>query len=155
MKYTNEFLARVYGAYYGAPVYDTHKKEYARKVTAGTISYAEDGNLSPFILAIVPISEITDEHAIHIASRGYNARVGKCDIKSTRVYRTSGGVEVELYAGENQTRYIQRWGIGYKTYEHDLADIDKLREWGYDCGYGDIPSLIEAGIAINCNTLNK
>lgn len=133
MEYTNEFLARVYGAYYGCQYIDRVSNN-RKSLEADIISEIHAfGKYKTYQLTLTPLSKITDEDAVYIAQSilGY-----------------SDGYHE--YFVETGKRYLSK-NSNYMDTDREV--IDKLREWGYDCGYGDIPSLIEAGIAIDKTTL--
>lgn len=85
--------------------------------------------------SIIPLSAMTDGDAIYIAQNilGY----------------TEGYHE---YFVETGKRYLSK-NSNYMDTDREV--IDYLRSRGYDCGYADIPSLIDAGLAIDKTTLNN
>lgn len=79
-------------------------------------------------LILTPLSEITDEHAIE---------VGKIFGFKVQLLENGKWLAKNLHNSKFDITTIKQMQV-----------IDYLRSMGYDCGYGDISSLIEAGIAI-------
>lgn len=171
MNYTNEFLARVYGAYMGCDVeyqgrdgrpdkyfIDTTKDDYNFQFrlsgfkgqdvfgdiilnTGELISDEAEADVKDCKLLLTLLSEITDEDAIEVASRQYD--------DAARFDRDYLVYEGRLIVNEGTGEYHKQHLL------HCYKDmVDYLRSKGYDCGYGEIPSLIDAGIAIK-QTTNK
>ncbi len=119
-------------------------------------------------LLLSPLSAITDEHAIEAAKlASYHPDLKEdweniiCDFRVDEIVRHPDRIEIKhtcicfegsfnlrfdgnmFMSGEDEGMraqpeiYLPHYGIDY------------LRSKGYDCGYSDIPSLIEAGIAID------
>lgn len=82
-------------------------------------------------LMLTPISEMSDEHAIEVA------KIFDPELLPEEMARVG-----RFFA--NRKDYC----FGDMDYNRTQQIIDYLRSVGYDCGYGSIPSLIEAGIAI-------
>lgn len=148
MNYSNEFLARVYGAYMGCGIkHQSASVGYVGKQRVGVMlsicSYTTEilvggyghGNndlatIATSKLLLTPLSQISDEDAIELARIvGFNRDL------------LAHGQEFALYLDE---------GKKISEFSDQLTHaIDYLRSKGYDCGYGEIPSLIDDGIAID------
>lgn len=130
--------------------------EVGEVVESGVEIDIKDGRL-----LLIPLSKITDEDAIEVAKiiTGNNI----CQIVEKRkgsilFYVDSSssldeGLQIELKFTDYVGRIAQ-----YAQYQSTCLFfyqrvVDFLRSRGYDCGYGEIPSLIEAGIAIDKTTL--
>lgn len=136
---TNEMRCRIFAAYWGSKVKAIHAAfvngEKIFKYLELTDHSVSDGcnwfMLDNCQLILSDLSEITDEHA---------AELGK-------IFGYSGsGLSNCAHWGRYWIN-TQKSGNGW-AYRKAIAAVDKLRELGYDCGYGSIPSLIQAGIAI-------
>jgi len=144
---TNELLAGVYGAYIGCGAthensidtklvgWDVLSFKYGNPVLEGTWKHRDDAcrlwcYWDECKLLLTPLSEITDEDAIEVA----------------RLNR------VETSCPELVGHSIIHWRVknGFVR-EFNAEMCDYLRSKGYDAGYLNIPSLIEAGIAIKKN----
>lgn len=122
-------------------------------------------------LLLRPLSEITDEDAVQVA----NMKKRECHTEFTvsnmqhALHQTSKDgynilwIDFQSFsinhAGHSQVHKhkigISTWGSVTHYYDGELSQvndsrqiIDYLRSRSYDCGYGNIPSLIQAGIAI-------
>lgn len=133
MEHSNEFLAAMYGAYYGHKNYTMYNQ----------VVDLEDGFTElkgDSMLTLTPLSKITDEDAIEVAkvcayfngSDNHRADIGRAIIKNV--------------TGKNGR---------IKHYPNIIKAFDLLRSKGYDCGFRHIPSLIEAGLAIDKTTLTN
>ena len=88
-------------------------------------------------LILTPLSEITDEHVLGVANIMYDGVADKINNRIGYMMQVAGTKQFaqKLFATPlNGSKYI--------------AIIDYLRSKSYDLGHGQIPSLIEAGIAI-------
>jgi len=145
MEYTNEFLARVYGAYFWCNTaffnsdtncWESGSLNNPHNLVPKMTNDPEDEDRFDFNrrrLALTPLSEISDEDAIEVAKM-FDASA------PTSIF----GRKVISYI----TDMANKPGWFNPDFEKIRLAFDKLREWGYDCGYGEIPSLIDAGIAI-------
>lgn len=175
---TNEFLAACFAAYWGSNV-STKGGKQVKLVAIGdapTIAWDEqdgkkwgESRYEWLRLHLTHLSAITDEDAVEVAKiadknaeyfKGNNHRVKTMEYKCVRT--TQGD---KVYIG------IDRFGDGkYFGYEplptiatlYSIEQIDYLRSSKrpdgtskpvYDCGYMHIPSLIDAGIAIDATTI--
>lgn len=161
MEYSNEILFKVFTTYAGCEMILEKSGRIAKLCGVafdGMIISLYDGEdirnyeYFPFKPILTPLSAITDEHAdtcavfcgLHTEGNAIK-RYSEAIIISNDTY--------DLQIGHNGYICLRKNG---QLYNMDMRKvIDKLREWGYDCGYGDIPSLIEAGIAIDKTTLNN
>lgn len=142
MNSSNEFLARVYGAYNTVTV----KSQFGVHTLFGVTTegvYVSVGKERLFrefqgsSLLLTPLSQISDEDAIEVAA------LMACPNSS---------VKSKIEWGKYYIMQIIRLNGTYSCL-HLTKTIDYLRSKGYDAGYGEIPSLIEAGIAIDKTTL--
>lgn len=92
------------------------------------------GNIEFFKLILTPLSEITDEDAIIVADLGASSG--------------NGGITYGLQIIRD-IRFGRDGVLEVRNAKRFIKIIDFLRSKSYDCGYGSIPSLITAGIAIN------
>lgn len=161
---TNELLARIYGAYIGCECKIVSKNDpynqFGEIGLKSRLNWLHIGLLDTVKvkLLLTPLSEITDEDAIEVGKIAfYGADID--DFECKQIDRTKEGV-VEIVGNSNLRLCIAAWGnsLAFAMVYDDgnflpipeiHAIIDYLRSKSYDCGYGEIPSLIEAGIAIN------
>ena len=138
MNYSNEFLERVFAAYWGVDCrYKNEFGTFEPKVDRQFFGNNKLGNDYKIQLLLTPLSQISDEDAIEVArilGLSYN------NDPESECYYDLGGLIADLTS--NSEDYIKMHFNGSGIL------IDHLRSRGYDCGYGEIPSLIEAGIAI-------
>jgi len=105
-------------------------------------------------LILRPLNLLTDEHAMTIAHLA-GWRLGELsdsgesiDVSVDKFSRTS----IDLHKMVVK-EYIYSTGHTLESpLESTLKIIDFLRKNGYDVGYGDIESLIQAGVAISSDT---
>lgn len=153
MKKSKEFLAAMYGAYWGEDrVIDIACEQRFRDniwhtsygiKRLNSYSVPVGVSLSEIIkLALKPLSSISDEDAIEVA-------------KIASAYGVDNIITAEngrYLVGICKT-HTDNW---FSTYGIDwLMAFDYLRSKGYDCGFRDVSSLIEAGLAIDITTLNQ
>lgn len=110
-------------------------------------------NIDMCQLLLTPLSSITDEDAIEVAKIDLGALNGFEVIKVKR-YNTS--IEIDYrWISDNESLNLKDgysysgWGMGFKPQTYSPQITDYLRSKSYDCGYGSIPSLLTAAIAIN------
>jgi len=125
-------------------------------------------------LILTPIPEITDEHIVQAAKlASYHPDFKEdwdniiADFRVDDIIRHPDRVEVKhtciCFEGSFNLRHD---GSMYFTGEDEGVSaqptvylphyaIDHLRQKNYDCGYAHIPSLIDAGIAINSNSIKS
>lgn len=87
-----------------------------------------------FKLILIPLSDITDNHALEVANIFENDIV------------LEWGEEFAIEVGKRIVRDINKFPSQYLEKYFNL--LDYLRSKSYDCGYMNIPSLIQAGYAI-------
>lgn len=139
MEHSNEFLARVYGAYIGCEYFISDKHgTFTQKITPEVLHGIYSGGIRKGKLLLTPLSAITDEDAIE-AQRLHFIGEGDPIVKDWK--------KIVYCAGELQ--FYRQDGVGYYSLPINQPVIDFLRHKGYDCGYAHIISLIEAGIAIS------
>lgn len=90
-------------------------------------------------LELTPLSAITDEHAIEVAKMSSNYNEFAFSQHQDYVDMViADGIGIALNWMKNQ---------GLSAFICD-QQAQYLRSRNYDCGYGSIPSLIDAGIAV-------
>lgn len=119
------------------------------------------GYFMPFdkcTLLLHELKNITDEHAVEVA-RVYSSNViDSVELNTWKVVRENikGFMYVHVISGASTVafnidiahRVIETYDTGEACPANSMLPcFDTLRSLGYDCGYGDIPSLIAAGIA--------
>ena len=149
-KISNKERARIFAAYWGAEIQmkDTDKPYLPEKIgrmnnldecrvesiktsTRGSIACIYSYRIQHAKLILKPLSEISDEDAIEVSKVYGNNMPTKEEgmgIIKNCLYDYEESNEVTLHDG--------------------MRVCDYLRSKSYDCGYGSIPSLISAGIAI-------
>jgi len=90
------------------------------------------GKMFDYQLILTPLSKISDEHALVLADILYGDQAYKM---------------YEMMKTDLKTQW--------KTRALTSESVDFLRLKGYDCGFASIPSLIDAGIAIEESDINK
>ena len=151
MEYSPELMERIYAAHLGQKYIADYAGEepFTFTINGETITSLEQfPNLThKDRIILTPLSEISDEDAIAVA-------------KLYPWFNWYGDTVLEVYVnqfGEKVVSNEKRIGkyetvcLHYKEpseIELNQKQTDYLRSKGYDCGYGDIPSLIGAGIAI-------
>jgi len=128
-----KLTAAIAGAYFGAMV-RTPDGDYKMHHVAPNLMCVEieEGNQFDYVryehcqLILTPLSKISDEHAVEVCKLLYN--------------------NPSLHNAE-RGRIVATTGDWHST-RKGVAIIDYLRSKGYDCGHGNIPSLISAGIAV-------
>ena len=125
-------------------------------------------------LILTPFSEITDDDIVEVAKlASYHPDFKEdwdniiADFRVDYIIRHPDRIEVKhtciCFEGSFNLRHD---GSMYFTGEDEGVSaqptvylphyaIDYMRQKNYDCGYGHIPSLIDADIAINSNTLKS
>lgn len=171
---TNEQLARVYGAYIsGKVLMDWNGKPTEFKVTYGIdklfcFILPEGASFSQICkLLLTPLSAISDEDTIEVAKMlcqhgkvdFTQHKVGVIGRSDEKVLVKIGGLFLHIYFdGRMFATSEDKPPADYMPIYNTQKIIDYLRSNKrpegtekpvYDCGYGDIPSLIEAGIAID------
>ncbi len=148
-----EQLERIYAAYLGCKYLTSGEEPDIFPIIGETITAIEryPKTFEGDRLILKPLSSISDEDASKCASM--------CGLHTAgnRVIRMEDAVFVD-----NDTYTLQISHRGYiclrkngSLYNADMRGIYAfLMKEKYDCGYADIPSLIEAGIAI-ADTKNK
>lgn len=154
---TENFICRQVGI-----TFDT--QEFILKATGGVITDLFVAPISDCQLLLTPLSEISDEDAIEVAKLAISNSEIK-DFKAVQIRREDYGVKViiEWFGKEGLSMYwvfitnnrlpqfLKRTGstLAELHYQFPIQAIDYLRSKSYDCGYGSIPSLLTAAIAIN------
>lgn len=146
MEHTNEFLSRMFAAYAPCGVVEKGKDEIYKMVgvshDSGNFEVQPYGNsetdwwnIDQFQLSLMPLSSITDEHAIEVAKiLGYTSEsIGYEGAKEDMIEQIN-----DIITGERL--------IKWHTFQRLL---DYLRPLGYDLGFQHIKSLIEAGLALS------
>lgn len=167
MKYSKELLARVYGVYLPERLY----KEGNSIVLYESPIKVADKMLNGWRLPITPLSDITDEDAIEVAKM--LCQHGSVDFKehsidivernNEKVVVKIGGLYQHIYY---DMRFISTSSIYVPTTYFPIYNTGQILDYlrspvrkdgsikpVYDCGYGDISLLIDAGIAVDKNTL--
>lgn len=172
MEYTNEFLARVYGAYIGCPVMlgdnDKHVLESVNRFE-NTVGCSLFGEVIAYFkfdecnLLLTPLSEISDEDAMKVFSMVVHPNIdyprndyhfSKTDSGSTKVIINNDWYNSTLIIGSKNgivwMPHKDNARVGACVYDYLRSNKrpDGTEKPVYDCGYAEIPSLIEAGIAI-------
>lgn len=155
MEYTNEFLARVYGAYYGSECVQCVGSKQELKGTISQLANLPFYERNNTKLLLTPLSQISDEDAIEVA------KIAGITEIAGGVIRGNGVIVIHSPSGRKLSVYhnagSKHVSIRIKDKGYDVIDgaqniYDFLRSRGYDCGFSEIPSLIEAGIAIDKTT---
>jgi len=104
-----------------------------------------DESVASCKLILTPLSQISEEHASMCASQiGLHTEGNVVGWYNNSVIITNDTYKLEI--GYNGFIGFTKNGTLLKCNINCV--LDKLRELGYDCGYGKIDSLIEAGIAV-------
>lgn len=127
-KISNETFVRIFAAYWGAKVEEENNPKQVQSVNSTLSDYYKQLDM-PFHykLLLKSLSKITDD------DKSYCLKI---------VHQNS-----RLYGVVNFT-YLGRLECNAVDADQWQQIIDYLRSKGYDCGYCEIPSLIDAGIAI-------
>lgn len=146
MENAGKLTAQIAGAYWGAKVkiielshpYDIHPIAGLMDIGLFVPNYI--GTIFTFEkcrLILKPLSEISDEDSKGVVGLMAGADYGELDIDDVPEWLN------EVIGGNSALTadYVSGWQM--------LLLMDFLRSKGYDCGYGEIPSLIKAGIAIS------
>lgn len=148
---TNDQLLRIFAAYAPCRVFDTiSEKEVdmnAISFNEGMIEFgcksdADWGNVEYFKLILKPLNTITDEDAIEVSGIVDVWTENECHLPPDEVKEWLD----EVFTG-NCATYAD-----YVSGKEFQELLDFLRSRSYDCGFGSIPSLITAGIAIAAKT---
>ncbi len=139
MNIDKELLTRILHTYWGCDFYDTDiEGSYPIEDINDTDGFVNHSPYEDIKLALTPLSDITDEDAIEVA----------------KMFDASAPT---IIFGRSVISYITDMVVKPSWFNPDYdvvrSAFDVLRGLGYDCGYANIPSLIEAGIAVNINTL--
>jgi len=137
-KITADLRAKAYNAYNGCEAFDTYSVEKCRLVSVDmhyNVCYVlrnipHKRTLDEVQILLTQLEKITDEDLLVIGKQ----MLPNC-------------TNDEIIKQMVKEITLNRRKISCKV-------ADKARELGYDCGYGSIPSLIEAGIAIDKTILN-
>ena len=98
-------------------------------------------------LVLIPLSRITDEDAIEVAKL-INPN-GNPAFLEYSVYKNGYGQPVVSWGESHHHKYmIETNYVNCPNFVLRGSQVDYLRSKGYDVGFGEIASLIEAGIAI-------
>ena len=172
MEITNEIKARIFASYFGCEYQIYFEGAPTRKAKIdgyhlATIMHHPSNENTERKLLLSPLSAITDDDAIEVAkiiiplpfqkyTKGWEV---------ARDYTVTGWPYIAVHNPKNVFKVeIDCKLVIFNLYnmedviscEHDMKCvevIDFLRSRNYDCGYGSIPSLIVAGIAIEARTL--
>jgi len=171
-----KLTAQIAAAYWGAKIWieDVALETHAISLFAnGNIQVAHSiGSQDHWCilycqLILTPLSKVSDEDAVECAKlASYHPDLKEdweniiCDFQVDKIVRHTDGVEIKhtciCFEGSFHIRFDGSMFMSGE-YGGSFAEptiylphygIDYLRSKGYDCGYGNIPSLIEAGIAI-------
>lgn len=136
---TNKELLRIFAAYMPCKTMwgDNHHHvltgiSIIKKLAELTLGFnskrtcTADARVDEFKLILTPLSEISNEHKIEL-----------CTIRFKGAKVIGNAKQISMI-----TEFIRIDAI------KDSESVDRLRELGYDIGYGSIPSLIAAGIAV-------
>lgn len=166
----NEMRCRIFAAYWGAncnQVMGATGKIIRISDLSVTVEFGENKTSSCELrdckLILKPLSSISDEDAIEVAKillPNYFANMQKGWLVS-RDYAVTGYPYIKVHHPKKVSSVqIDPKLVNFdidgmedrETGSHDMkpaATIDYLRSKSYDCGYGSIPSLITAQIAIS------
>ena len=170
MEYTNEFLAGMYGAYYGCKcrmVQDNNNFNLNAKVDPMNIQRVLSGRYQSCKLLLKQLSSITDEDATQVAKMAIGEHPFTIDRSTEKVVKVKAIPDVSyLSIAEPNHIFIcteKEGDTDFLPIPNNVSIIDYLRAKGYDCGYSGfnngefktVPSLTEEGLAIDITTLNK
>jgi len=113
-------------------------------------------------LLLMPISEISEHHAIEVLKiidkinlfGGSDSSDVSYEFKMIHTYHSNLEIKSSLPYVERKIKNHPYGGLilgEYMLKEIPISVLDFLRCIGYDCGYGDIPSLIAAGVAMKAD----
>lgn len=142
----------ILGAYMGAMVTDKYSdgksykmvgvSEWEGNLQVETSKGETDWwNINQCQLILFPLSKISDEDAVEVA-------------KIMGVIDSDCGVDDYEYWGNYVKKSYINEGKQHRSFIVSVEVIDYLRSRSYDCGHGDIKSLIEAGMAVDGTLLN-
>ena len=159
---TKTLTAQIVAMYFGAKF--TYRGSYGHIRTMGGIAIThnlidddtqETFNTSKCYLILRRLDKITDEDAIaciKIRDKGVIYGFGTPVYKAEKVKSFNYGKNIS----EEQTciTIYDKIGTSYGQYfilqsQLGIEEVDFLRSKGYDCGAGEIQSLIECGLAID------
>jgi len=163
-EYSNEWLARMFGAYMGCECDTTYQNSKGEAIVSKTIGIVNNsvffeidllGNVSIHLSRIkpmlTPLSEISDADAIELAmiisEDKIPWRLVERDIGLISIYDSVRENSIEIFEEERFVKMEYETGKFY-TCGWSLSMYDYLRRKGYDCGFMEVPSLIEAGLAV-------
>ncbi len=158
----NKLTAQIAAMYYGCEIelhfLDNNIPESLKDISRGILNL---GTMGEFMgwghqrhrLILKPLSEISDEHVIEAAKMEL---MHVNQFEPLKVTKRTSYTEIDfrfVSPDINNKDGYSYSGIGVSHLWMSLKpyQIDYLRSKGYDCGYGSISSLIESGIATNCN----
>lgn len=171
MKYSKEFLARVYGAYMGADV-QGKCVEYDFGMGGGDHHYTLVGRLVSVSTKEIIITDMTSDMGDTEVVDYEGAKLllttlsaiadedcfGLCKIIGFSGYDINPDSAAHFDFNPDDVRdNLANAGEEFLsgTFTETQKAIDYLRSKGYDCGYAHINSLIESGLAIDKTTLNN
>lgn len=144
----NEVKAKIFAAYLGSP----YRVDYL-SVTTKQPSFKVEKCLTPFDLYHYAPYHVTSVYTMTLLLKPLSAISDEDALKLGKMY----GWEVEgnpfggdITLPDEDVIKLIKYHAEDMQFSH--KEIDTLRGWGYDCGYAEIPSLIEAGIAIKKET---
>lgn len=172
MEISNELRARIFAAYWGSkvkidypssnfPQYTVVDKLFHSKLQNKTESLATHYKWNKLILT--PLCDITDDDAIEVAK----ILIPQCFERRAKGWQISRDFTVTGYPYIKIHHRLIMYSVQIdprlvnfdldnmddrETGAHDMKPttvIDFLRSKSYDVGYGDIPSLIDAGVAVS------
>lgn len=133
--------------------------------TAHSVGTHDKFNVEYCQLILKPLSAITDEDAIEVAKiavnhtnnvdfSNYEITLNSRDFERIEVY--IGGIRIGIYydgriiCSNKIAPFIFLPTFNMSQIADFLRSTDESKgKYAYDCGYGSIPSLIDAGIAID------
>lgn len=146
MTHTNEFLSACFSAYMGCKVgveqegFKHPQKLIAVDAYVGTIQLRDEAikltyyaNVEVSKLQLKPLSEISDNADLCVVIRRH--------LEIEEMFTNFMSDRVRYGHNALNTKDVL-------FVQFTIPLIDELRRLGYDCGFRDIPSLIDVGIAI-------
>ena len=151
---TQKLTAQIAAAYFGCKVKVPHGESFVigkmESVTERAIYFYQKEDvwsmgIPACQLILTRLEDITDEHAVGLFKAYHNG-------ESITIYSKKEKNDAEM-AEVSKTELVPKYKI--HRIENIQKIIDYLRSKNYDCGYGSIPSLISAGIAVDAKTVNQ
>ena len=176
---TQKLTAQIAAAYFGCKVKVPHGESFVigkmESVTERAIYFYQKEDvwsmgIPACQLILTRLEDITDEHANKVAKIIYAINVEDISDRAFSVKRVEGAIETEnedmdmslIISSEGGFVFYDNSVIAYSDVSecaipviNQSAAIDYLRSQNYDLGYGSIPSLIAAGIAVDAKAVNQ